>query len=242
MKPQRCPKIVSKLKNFQKINHISGIQEICNKERLAQNLKKIKKHHGHSIFPFEILSYVLPQEYLEFKDAWKTVEKKLWISKLPRASLSRGIQVLSHWSEVPLAELRVIQKYIHEPYLYKNLKVEIRLFVLVTSISPLRVFTFPQNIRTKVGLANFTSDPASKDDLCVHAQDFLVGSSRECSRLVTADAYGEERNSIFDQLMQEGADIPRMLHSMENAIITSLLAAIPVLRVKDSSKTNGYNR
>jgi tubulin polyglutamylase TTLL6/13 len=139
-----------------------------------------------------------------FQRAWDSTPNKLWISKPPLASLSRGIQVLTHWNQIPdtlyRRRRRLVQKYVSNPYLHDSLKVELRIFFLVTSISPLRVYTFPENLRIKVGMSNFTADPESRDDLCVHGQDYVVGEKEDCDRRGLPQAYASEMEHIMEQL------------------------------------------
>lgn len=54
---------------------------------------------------------------------------------------------------VPLNELMVVSRYIDNPLLINGLKFDIRLYVLLTSIDPLRIYIYNE------GLVRFACDP-----------------------------------------------------------------------------------
>lgn len=56
-------------------------------------------------------------------------------------------------SEVPLNESLVISKYIGNPLLINGLKFDLRLYVLVTSFDPLKIYIYNE------GLVRFASEP-----------------------------------------------------------------------------------
>lgn len=56
-------------------------------------------------------------------------------------------------SEVPLNESLVISKYIGNPLLINGLKFDLRLYVLVTSFDPLKIYIYND------GLVRFASEP-----------------------------------------------------------------------------------
>lgn len=56
-------------------------------------------------------------------------------------------------SEVPLNESLVISRYIANPLLINGLKFDLRLYVLVTSFDPLKIYVYNE------GLVRFASEP-----------------------------------------------------------------------------------
>ena len=68
--------------------------------------------------------------------------KARWIVKPTALSRGRGIYLVDDISDVPIDELCVVSRYISNPLLINGLKFDIRLYVLVTSFDPLRVYLF----------------------------------------------------------------------------------------------------
>ena len=69
--------------------------------------------------------------------------------------MGRGIYLIDNIDEVPLDEDWVISKYVSNPLLINDLKFDLRIYVLVTSFEPLRIYIYDE------GLARFASEPFS---------------------------------------------------------------------------------
>jgi tubulin polyglutamylase TTLL5 len=62
-------------------------------------------------------------------------------------------------SEVPLNESLVISRYIDNPLLINGLKFDMRLYVLVTSFDPLKIYIYNE------GLVRFASEPYNTSNI-----------------------------------------------------------------------------
>ena len=74
-------------------------------------------------------------------------------------------------------EQYVVQRYMHKPYLIDGLKFDMRIYVLVYGIDPLRIFVFRE------GLARFATEeyvgPAKSnlDNLYMHLTNYAINIS-----------------------------------------------------------------
>ena len=82
----------------------------------------------------------------------KPGQKNIWIVKPANLSRGRGIYLIDDISEVNVADLSIVSKYISNPLLINGHKFDLRIYVLVTSIDPLRIYVF------KEGLARFATE------------------------------------------------------------------------------------
>ena len=70
------------------------------------------------------------------------------------------------------------QKYLHKPYLIDNLKFDLRIYVLVTGIAPLRAFIY------KEGLARFATEEYQSpmgpnlNNLCMHLTNYAINKEQ----------------------------------------------------------------
>ncbi|XP_040979926.1 tubulin polyglutamylase TTLL6 isoform X9 [Aquila chrysaetos chrysaetos] len=88
----------------------------------------------------------------------------------------------------------ICQQYISKPFLIDGFKFDMRIYVLVTSCDPLRIFVY------KEGLARFATmryiDPSSrnlvkKDDICMHLTNYAINKRNE--NFVQDDMTGSKR-------------------------------------------------
>ena len=66
----------------------------------------------------------------------------LWIIKPAQSSRGRGVYLIEDVAEVPIDESCVVSKYVGNPFLINGLKFDLRIYVLVSSIEPLRIYVF----------------------------------------------------------------------------------------------------
>jgi tubulin polyglutamylase TTLL6/13 len=73
----------------------------------------------------------------------------------------------------------VAQRYLHKPYLIENLKFDLRIYVLVTGLNPLRAFIY------KEGLARFATEKyhspmgSNLNNLCMHLTNYAINKEAD---------------------------------------------------------------
>jgi tubulin polyglutamylase TTLL6/13 len=84
-----------------------------------------------------------------------------------------------NWEWIQPGEHYVAQRYLHKPFLVDNLKFDLRIYVLITSVIPLRIYIY------KEGLARFaTQDYVSPlgsnlNNLCMHLTNYAINKESE---------------------------------------------------------------
>lgn len=74
------------------------------------------------------------------------------------SSRGRGIRMVTKPAELPRdCKDVLIQHYIHNPYTINGYKFDMRIYVAVTCVDPLRVYVYED------GLARFATEPYSDD-------------------------------------------------------------------------------
>ena len=82
-------------------------------------------------------------------------EDNLWIVKPSQSSQGRGIYIIDDLNDLQITpnEKSVVCKYISNPLLINNHKFDLRIYVLLTCVDPLRIYIYNE------GLARFASEP-----------------------------------------------------------------------------------
>jgi tubulin polyglutamylase TTLL6/13 len=80
---------------YQKINHFPGMNEICRKNFLARNVTKFAKMFPKE-FHFFPKTYILPNEWSDFKLAHRSNKKTCYIVKPDHGCQGKGIYLVKN--------------------------------------------------------------------------------------------------------------------------------------------------
>lgn len=128
-----------------------GSQNIGNKDLLWTHLSEMSRKFVQE-YNFMPKTYVLPKEMQKFEGMWNRHGMgTTWIIKPPSAGRGQGIKIVNQWWEIPKWHSVIIQRYISRPKLINGLKFDLRIYVLLTSINPMRIYVY------KEGLVRFAS-------------------------------------------------------------------------------------
>lgn len=174
------------LESWQRLNHYRNGKELCRKDLMAKNMKKKKRQlekegkvEEANAYDFIPMTFLLPREYSMFVEEFKRVGG-IWIMKPIGSAQGKGIFLFSRLSEISdwktdfksirsaaaghkssedtkEVEAYVVQRYLQYPLLIGGKKFDMRLYALVTSFSPLKVYQYRR------GFARFTNSRYSSD-------------------------------------------------------------------------------
>jgi hypothetical protein len=145
---------------FTLINRIPAMAELANKNMTFKILNDLRRKY-ESQFNFYSKTFILPEEWREYKDWHSKNKNEPLISKLGGGCHGFGCKIIRKYKEPKDFSLdegpkdkseRVIQSYIHSPLLLKNKKWDLRVYVAIVSYDPLVAFV------NKEGLARFCTE------------------------------------------------------------------------------------
>ena len=144
------------MNKYQKTNHFPGSTQLGRKDLLWRNISRMR-----SKFPKDFIvapiSYLINEEYEAFLAERDRDPTALWILKPVAASCGRGIKIINSTQRVNKKEGMLACKYIANPHLLNGLKYDLRVYVLVTSFNPLRIYMYND------GLVRFATEKYSND-------------------------------------------------------------------------------
>lgn len=167
---------------WQCMNHFPGMPNIARKNRMGQNLNRMQK-----IFPKEYSFYprtwVLPGELADFRQQFDhngvALNNKIYIIKPDAGCQGRGIFLTRTLDTVPVSENVVAQVYIKKPLLLDGFKFDLRIYVIVTSVKPLRMYLFHDGL---VRMCTEEYVKPTKQNLgmaCMHLTNYAVNKHNE---------------------------------------------------------------
>ncbi|KAM6303778.1 tubulin polyglutamylase TTLL13 [Podargus strigoides] len=220
---------IMEMKRFQKINHFPGMIEICRKDLLARNLNRMLRlfPKEYNIFP---RTWCLPADYGDFQAYRRTRKIRTFICKPESGCQGKGIFITRNPEDIKHGEHMICQQYISKPFLIDGFKFDMRVYVLVTSCDPLRIFVYNE------GLARFATmkyiDPSRKNlgDTCMHLTNYSI--NRQSENFVQDDTTGSKRKlSTLNAWMAENSyNTTKLWEDIEDIIIKTLISAHPVVK------------
>lgn len=105
------------------------------------NRLRVKYPNDFTIAP---MSFVLSEDFEEFQKDRAQYPNELWILKPVAASCGRGIKIVDSSMNVSPSsrEGMLASRYISNPHLINGLKYDLRVYVLVTSYCPLKIYVY----------------------------------------------------------------------------------------------------
>ena len=149
------PEKLHKMQGYQKINHFPGTSSITRKNKLGRNLMKLLRMFPteYNFFP---QTWLIPYDLSDIRSSHQKNKNRIYIVKPEGSSQGKGIFLVKDPQEIPNDGHLIVQEYIQDPLLIENLKFDLRIYVLLGSIEPLRIFIHSQ------GLARFSTEPYIK--------------------------------------------------------------------------------
>lgn len=153
--------------------------------------------------------------------------------------LSRSLdQILGSIQESNLESHQgfVIQQYLDKPHLVDELKYDLRIYVLLYGVNPLRIYIH------KEGIARFCTEPYRKPNgrnlrnLFMHVTNYAINKHNSKFEQNEAEESDEEEsghkrslNALLAMLAAEGANIAKLKLQIYDIIVKTLVIGQPFL-------------
>ncbi|KAI8848733.1 tubulin-tyrosine ligase family-domain-containing protein [Chytridium lagenaria] len=172
---------IRSLNRYQKVNRFPRTNEITRKDKLYLNISRMKQTYGERHFDFLPPTFLLPQEYEPFYTCYLRTGGR-WIVKPVASSQGRGIHVIDSLAELPSRlnadDKYLIQKYIDNPLLLNGYKFDLRIYVAITSFSPLRIYMFEEGL-ARVATERYDTNPIHSNRSCMHLTNSAINKQSE---------------------------------------------------------------
>ena len=157
---------------------------------------------------------------------------KTFIVKPEASCQGRGIFLTRNLDDVNPYDHYVIQRYLHKPFLIEGLKFDLRIYVFLCGVDPLRIYMY------KEGLSRFATEiyvPPNNnnlDNLYMHLTNYAI--NKTSSKFIQnknedADNIGHKRSLtyVWRYLEEQGHDVERVIQDVKETIIKTICAVQP---------------
>ncbi|XP_009993956.1 PREDICTED: probable tubulin polyglutamylase TTLL2 [Chaetura pelagica] len=222
------------IKPWQRLNHYPEAVRIARKDYLARYLKHMKGAYGSALYEFSPVTFIMPHDYVKFIAEYskerQSVGRKpsLWICKPVDHSGGKGIHIFQDIKDLKYDCTVIVQKYISNPFLISGYKLDLRLYVCVTSFCPLTIYTYEE------GLVRFASekfDLDSLDNIYAHLTNTSInkyGSSYKTYKEGIGCGCKWTFSKFRSYLRIFGIDDMLLWQKINNIVILTLLAVTPL--------------
>jgi len=211
------------LVEFIQQNDFYGWVQVDDKAFLKGQVDAFRRAAGLGGFSFMPPTFVMPEEH----DALVEAHKKSpgpWIVKPRNLHNGHGIRLIKSPDEAPRETGWVVQRYVDKPYLVEHRKMSLRVFLLITSVSPPRVYLF-QGGRTVFSVEPYKPGEQNFDHLPMHVTHTNVYGEAVAEMFEeTKKVLGHENaewpyDRLADYMQREGVDTEALWGRIQTAAV-----------------------
>ncbi|XP_070140295.1 tubulin monoglutamylase TTLL4 isoform X2 [Drosophila kikkawai] len=217
------------IRSHQKYNHIPGSFRIGRKDTMWRSIYNNMKKFGKKEFGFMQKSYIMPDDLENLRQVWPKNASKLtkWIVKPPASARGTGIRIVNKWSQFPKDRPLVVQKYIERPLLINDNKFDMRLYVVLTSINPLRIYMYKDGL-ARFASVKYSSELSNLDERCMHLTNYSINKfSQNYAKNEDFNACQGHKwtlQSLWSCLENRGVNTKRLWATLRNLVIKGIVS------------------
>ncbi|XP_030062157.1 tubulin polyglutamylase TTLL7 isoform X2 [Microcaecilia unicolor] len=223
---------ITELRNYQRINHFPGMGEICRKDCLARNMTKMIRSQPQE-YSFIPRTWIFPAEYTQFQNYTKELKKKrrqkTFIIKPANGAMGHGISLTRNGDKVPTQDHLIVQEYLDKPFLMEGYKFDLRIYTLVTSCDPLRIFLYRDGL-VRMGTEKYhPPNESNLSQLYMHLTNYSVNKHNENFEQVETEDKGSKRSiRWFTEFLQmNDHDVSKFWNDISELVVKTLIVAEP---------------
>ncbi|KAL4463103.1 hypothetical protein ABPG74_007104 [Tetrahymena malaccensis] len=239
---------IKKLNSFQKTNHFAGCWNLGRKDQLWMRVSKQKRKFNED-YDFIPRTMLLGQEWDRFNTLLEDNPETLWIVKPVASCCGKGVHVVQKKCNIAKRKRKhyLASEYISNPHLINDTKYDLRIYVLVTSYDPLRIYMFEDGlVRFATEKYNLTQNGHQRQRF-MHLTNYSVNKKSE-NFVKNSDVNDSGQGSkwslkawkeyLIQSIGLEAKDL--LLKKMEDVIIKTCIAVEPYMN--DSSSKTAQHR
>jgi len=219
------------------VARIPGMSDACTKVMLSSQLNRASKLFPE-LFNFWPETWILPTDSAQLCEVMeKAGGSEYFIVKPDKGAQGDGIFMCRTWRDVQ-SKLRgnaehVVQRYIPQPLLLGGVKFDLRLYALVTSVRPLRVYMCDEGLVRCCTQAYKPPEPSNLHQVTAHLTNYSLNKHSQ-DFVHSQDASGEDSSkralsATWGQLAAQGVDVELANQRVDDLVKATCMALQPWL-------------
>jgi tubulin polyglutamylase TTLL6/13 len=175
---------------------------LCKKNLFARNLGRMIKCFPEE-FNFTPSTWILPSEFSDLRKQFENLsknKKRTFIVKPAASCQGRGIFLTRNIEDLTPFDHYVVQRYLHRPFLIDELKFDLRIYVFVCGIDPLRVYMYNEGLCRLATVKYEQPCGNNLSNLCMHLTNYAINKNNkqyEKNKGKDNDDVGHKRSLTF---------------------------------------------
>ena len=228
-----------------KVNRLPGTLSICRKDKLWNNYRLLQNKYGSELFNFLPQTFNIPEESEELMNAMRG-SNDAWIAKPTASSCGDGISLVTSYKQIALGKsVLSVQKYISDPFLINDLKFDLRLYVLLTSIDPLKIYLYQDGI-VRFATKQYSMREEDIGDKFIHLTNYSINKKNEDFEFNEApdelSGHKWSLKMLWKYLAQEEIDYTPIWEEIKDIIVKTILCGhLPIKEAFLEDVTSDYH-
>ena len=214
--------------SLQKMYHYGNSYIIDDKDLLYLSFRVYKKTFPND-YNYMPETYPYPEEKeIIFKKFinYSFEEGNIWLIKPKFKSLGIGIHIFHNLTDLP--KKYILTKYIEHPHLINNLKYDFRIYVLITGLSPLKIYLYKEGI-IRFATEEYSLDINKIDESFIYLTNSYENAKNEDKYKYAKDADTEEGSkwslkAYKNYCEKNGIDFNKIWEQIIDITIKSIIA------------------
>lgn len=217
------------MQRHQRVNQFPRTYECTRKDSLSRNISRMSAVHGRRHFDFLPHSFILPKEREQLLAQAQKDPSVPWIIKPATSACGRGIYITNDCSDFPTEGLDefVAERYINNPLCVNGFKIDLRIYVAVTSFNPLKIYVHEE------GLCRFASEKYSTaegyENAFVHLTNYSINKFNdkfEQNKDENVDDEGGKWSlgALKRHLLERGINVDALWEGIHDIIIKTMVS------------------
>ena len=216
------------INKYQKIFHFIGNTIFFNKDLLYTNYLFMKSYFPKT-YNYMPKTYIYPKHKEKIEKIFKNYKldiNNLWIVKPIDLFSGKGIHLFKSLKEENMSNF-IISKYLNKPHLIKGRKYDLRLYILVTGFSPLRIYLNKEGL-VRISANKYTLNKESLEDKFIHLTNTAI--NKESKKYIYPKNINDEKankwnlNTYRKYLKEQNIDYNLIFEQIKDIVIKTIIS------------------